>query len=416
LLQRRIVKTNSFWKAGHTPTLLASFFYFDLSFMVWVLLGPLAVMIGTDLHLDAAQKGLMVATPSLAGAFLRVVNGVFVDRFGPKRTGIVSQLVVIGGLFAAWRLGVHSFPQTLLLATVLGVAGASFAIALPMASAWYPKEHQGLALGIAGAGNSGTVLASLFAPTLAKTYGWTNVIGMAILPLLVAFTVFVLFAKDSPNRPAPKPASGYLKVLQQGDCWGLMALYSVTFGGFVGLSSSLPIYFHSEYGLSTVTAGFVTAACVFSGSMIRPFGGFLADRFGGVQTLTCVFAVAAAALGIVSLGLPSFWLAAAVFILGMFALGMGNGAVFQLAPQRFSGEMGLITGLVGMAGGIGGFYLASSLGLSKQVTGSYQAGLLIFAGLAFVALLGVSLVRKRWNAWSLRPAQRQDGKLAEVQA
>ncbi|MGZ3274134.1 MAG: nitrate/nitrite transporter [Caulobacteraceae bacterium] len=398
-------------KSGHTPTLFSTFLYFDISFMVWVLLGPLAVLIGTDLHLDAAQKGLMVATPSLAGAFLRVVNGVFVDRFGPKRTGIVSQLIVIAGLFVAWRLGVHSFAQTLMLATVLGVAGASFAIALPMASAWYPKEHQGLALGIAGAGNSGTVLASLFAPTLAKAYGWTNVIGMAILPLLVAFTVFVLLAKDSPNRPAPKTLSSYLKVLKQGDCWGLMALYSVTFGGFVGLSSSLPIYFHSEYGLSTVTAGFVTAACVFSGSMIRPFGGFLADRFGGVQTLTVVFAVAAVALALVSMNLPGVYLAAGVFILGMLALGMGNGAVFQLAPQRFGGEMGLITGLVGMAGGVGGFYLASSLGVSKQLTGSYQAGLLIFAGLAFVALMGVSAVRKRWNAWSMRRAQ-----LAEMQA
>jgi NNP family nitrate/nitrite transporter-like MFS transporter len=398
-------------KSGHTPTLFSTFFYFDISFMVWVLLGPLAVLIGTDLHLDAAQKGLMVATPSLAGAFLRVVNGLFVDRFGPKKTGIVSQLVVIGGLFAAWRLGVHSFGQILLLATVLGVAGAAFAIALPMASSWYPKEHQGLALGIAGAGNSGTVLASLFAPTLAKTYGWTNVLGMAIIPLLGAFAVFILFAKDSPNRPAPKTAKAYAKVLSQGDCWGLMALYSVTFGGFVGLSSSLPIYFHSEYGLSTVTAGFVTAACVFAGSMVRPFGGFLADRFGGVQTLRVVFTAAAAALGLVSMNLPGVYLAAAVFILGMLALGMGNGAVFQLAPQRFGGEMGLITGLVGMAGGLGGFYLASSLGVSKQVTGSYQAGLLIFAGLAFVALLGVSLVRKRWNAWSLSSA-----KLTEVQA
>ena len=125
-------------KSGHTPTLFSNFLYFDVSFMVWVLLGPLAVLIGTDLHLDAAQKGLIVATPSLAGAFLRVVNGVFVDRFGPKRTGIVCQLVVMGGLVLAWKLGVHSFGQTLVLATVLGVAGASFAIALPMASAWYP--------------------------------------------------------------------------------------------------------------------------------------------------------------------------------------------------------------------------------------------------------------------------------------
>ena len=190
-----------------------------------------------------------------------------------------------------------------------------------------------------------------------------------------------------------------------------MLFDGVTFGGFVGLSSSLPIYFHSEYGVSTVAAGYLTAACVFAGSMVRPIGGFLADRFGGVQTLTVVFAAAAAMLGLVSIGLPSVGLAAAVFIAGMLALGMGNGAVFQLAPQRFGGEMGLITGLVGMAGGLGGFYLASSLGVSKQFTGSYQAGLLIFAALAFVALLGVSLVRKRWTTWSARGA-----KLAEAQA
>jgi NNP family nitrate/nitrite transporter-like MFS transporter len=135
-----------------------------------------------------------------------------------------------------------------------------------------------------------------------------------------------------------------------------------------------------------------------------------------VQTLTVVFAVAAAALGLVSMNLPGVGLAAAAFALGMLALGMGNGAVFQLAPQRFGGEMGLITGLVGMAGGIGGFYLACSLGVSKQLTGSYRAGLLVFAGLAFVALLGVSLARRRWNAWSLRAAQIGDGKLADVQA
>jgi NNP family nitrate/nitrite transporter-like MFS transporter len=392
-------------KSGHTPTLFSAFLYFDFSFMVWVLLGPLAVLIGTDLHLNAAQKGLMVATPSLAGAVLRVVNGLFVDRFGPKKTGMISQLVVMAGLFIAWRTGIHSFEQILLLAVVLGVAGAAFAIALPMASSWYPPEQQGLVLGIAGAGNSGTVLASLFAPALAVRFGWTNVLGMALIPLAVAFTVFVLFAKDSPRRPAPKSAGAYLKVLSRPDAWGLMGLYAVTFGGFVGLSSSLPIYFHSEYGLSAVTAGLFTAACVFAGSMVRPMGGALADRFGGVQTLTVVLAVAALALGVVSIGLPSLYLALGVFIVGMLALGMGNGAVFQLAPQRFSGEMGLVTGLVGMTGGFGGFYLASSLGLSKQLTGSYQAGLLIFAGLALIALIGISAARRRWTATTLAEAQ-----------
>ncbi len=387
-------------KSGHTPTLFSAFLYFDFSFMVWVLLGPLAVLIGTDLQLNAAQKGLMVAVPSLAGAVLRVVNGVLVDRIGPKRTGIIGQLIVLAGLFTAWRLGVHSFTQVLMLGAVLGVAGAAFAVALPLASRWYPPEHQGLALGIAGAGNSGTVLAALFAPSLAARFGWTNVLGLAMIPLAVAFAVFVLLAKDAPGRAPIKSVGDYLKVLGQGDAWGLMGLYAVTFGGFVGLSSSLPLYFHTEYGLSPVTAGFFTAACVFAGSMVRPVGGALADRYGGVRALRIVFTVAAIALTVVSLGMPSVGLALGAIIVGMLALGMGNGAVFQLAPQRFRREMGLMTGLIGMTGGLGGFYLASSLGVSKQATGSYQAGLLIFAGLAFVALLGLGAVRKRWTTWS----------------
>src|SRR5580658_8011734 len=132
----------AFFRAGHMPTLLASFFYFDMSFMVWVMLGPLGVQISNDLHLDAAQKGLMVAVPLLVGALLRVVNGVMVDRIGPKATGLVGQVVVIAGLLSAWYFTVTSFAQVLTLGVILGVAGASFAVALPLASRWYPPQYQ----------------------------------------------------------------------------------------------------------------------------------------------------------------------------------------------------------------------------------------------------------------------------------
>src|SRR6185312_238433 len=165
----------AFLKSGHLPTLISCFLYFDLSFAVWVLLGPVAVLIAADLGLDAGQKGLMVAVPVLAGAGLRFLNGILVGQWKPRRTGIVMQLVVITGLVTAWLTGIHSFSQILLLGMVLGVAGASFAIALPMVSYWYPPEHQGTALGLAGAGNSGTVFASLFAPMLAVALGWRNV-------------------------------------------------------------------------------------------------------------------------------------------------------------------------------------------------------------------------------------------------
>ena len=385
-----------FMKAGHTPTLFAAFLYFDLSFMVWVLLGPLAVMIAGDLHLNAAQKGLMVAVPTLAGAALRVVMGVLVDHLRPRRAGIIAQVIVLLGLGGAWLVGVHGFAQVLLLGIVLGMAGASFAVALPLASRWYPPEHQGKALGIAGAGNSGTVLASLFAPSLAVVVGWRNVIGLAALPLAAAFLVYLLLAKDSPRQPRAKTFGEYLKVLSAPEAWMFMGLYAVTFGGFVGLASSLPIYFNSEYGLSPVAAGLFTAACVFAGSMVRPIGGALADRFGGIATLTAMLAVAAAALAVVSTAPGSAVLALGVLVVGMLALGAGNGAVFQLVPQRFGDEIGVMTGLVGMAGGVGGFYLASSLGLSKQMTGDYQAGLLTFAALAVLALAGLVGMKRRW--------------------
>ncbi len=390
--------TRSFLRSGHTPTLFASFLYFDLSFMVWVLLGPLGVAIAADFGLDPAQKGFMVAVPVLSGALLRLVVGVLVDRIGPKKTGIIGQVMVLTGLLIAWVLGVHNYSQVLVLGLLLGVAGASFAVALPLASRWYPPEHQGLALGIAGAGNSGTALAALFAPGLAKMFGWGNVIGLAAIPLAVALVVYIFMAKDAPEQPAPKKLTEYLDVLKVPDAWWLMLLYAVTFGGFVGLSSSLTIYFNAEYGLDPVIAGFFTAACVFAGSFIRPVGGALADRIGGVRTLGTVYVLAAIGLAAASFHMPSAWIALAVMIFAMSALGAGNGAVFQLAPQRFRKEIGVVTGLIGMTGGLGGFYLASSLGLARKLTGSYQAGFLAFAVLALLALVALLGLKTHWRA------------------
>jgi len=332
---------------------------------------------------------------------LRVPLGVLVDRYKPKRVGIGAQIVVITGLIAAWTIGIHTFGATLLLGCVLGLAGASFAVALPLASAWYPPEHQGTALGLAGAGNSGTVLAALFAPGLAIAFGWQNVIGLAAIPLFVTLCVFTFIAKDSPKTPAPKTLADYGAILRVPDAWWFMFFYSVTFGGFVGLASSLTIYFNDQYGLTPVTAGYCTAAVVFVGSLVRPLGGAVADRVGGVRALTVLYAVASAAFATIATGLSTIFLAMPVFILGMLCLGMGNGAVFQLVPQRFRNEIGVMTGLVGMTGGVGGFYLASSLGYSKQYTGGYGLGFLIFALLAATALVGITVVRGRWRTtWS----------------
>ncbi|RML61429.1 Nitrate/nitrite transporter [Pseudomonas syringae pv. pisi] len=391
----------SFWKAGHKPTLFAAFLYFDLSFMVWYLLGPLAVQIATDLHLTTQQRGLMVATPILAGAVLRFFMGLLADQLSPKTAGIIGQVIVIGALLVAWQLGIHTYGQVLVLGLFLGMAGASFAVALPLASQWYPAQHQGKAMGIAGAGNSGTVLAALIAPVLAASFGWGNVFGLALIPLVLTLIAFTLMARNAPQRSKPKSVADYLKALGDRDSWWFMFFYSVTFGGFIGLASALPGYFNDQYGLSPITAGYYTAACVFGGSLMRPLGGALADRFGGIRTLTVMYAVAAIGIAAVGFNLPSSWAALALFVAAMLGLGAGNGAVFQLVPQRFRKEIGVMTGLIGMAGGIGGFLLAAGLGTIKQNTGDYQLGLWLFAGLAVLAWFGLLNVKRRWRTtWS----------------
>lgn len=388
---------SSFWRAGHKPTLFAAFLYFDLAFMVWVLLGPLAVQIARDLHLTPAEKGLMVATPLLAGAILRFIMGMLVDHIKPKRAGLVGQVIVIVALAVAWLAGVHSFSQVMLLAVFLGVAGASFAVALPLASRWYPPQYQGAAMGIAGAGNSGTVLAALFAPSLAKMFGWNAVFGLALIPLVVVLVAYSFMAKDAPDCPPPKKISEYLAVLKDRDAWWFMFFYSVTFGGFSGLASSLTVYFNDQYGLEPVTAGLFTAACVFAGSVMRPIGGTVADRVGGVRALLVLYTFAAIFLFGVSANPPQAWMALGALVAGMLCLGMGNGAVFQIVPQRFRKEIGVITGLVGMAGGIGGFCLATGLGYAKQLTGAYSLGFAVFASLGLVALVGLHMVKTRWR-------------------
>ena len=388
----------SFWKSGHTPTLFAAFLYFDLSFMVWYVLGPLSVQIAADLGLTTQQRAFMVATPILSGAILRLFLGIVADHTSPKSAGLFGQVVVIIALAIAWLHGIRSYEQALLLGLFLGMAGASFAVALPLASQWYPPQHQGTAMGIAGAGNSGTVLAALLAPMLAMMVGWNNVFGLALIPLTLTLIIFATTAKNSPNRPPVKSMADYTRALGDRDSRWFMFFYSVTFGGFLGLASTLPGYFHDQYAFDPVKAGYYTAACVFAGSLLRPLGGALADRIGGIRTLLAMYTLAAICLGAVGFNLPSSSAALALFVVAMLSLGAGNGAVFQLVPQRFSREIGVMTGLVGMAGGIGGFLLAAGLGAIKQATGDYQLGLWLFAGLAVLAWFGLQGVKHRWRS------------------
>ncbi|HEY1083622.1 MAG TPA: MFS transporter [Prosthecobacter sp.] len=390
------MKLSDLKSSGHWPTLLTAFLYFDVSFMVWTILGALGAQIGATLELTPQQKGLMVAVPYLSGAFIRILLGLLVDRIGAKNTGLIAQLVVIAGMTVAWITGLHEFSHTLVLGLVLGVAGASFAVALPQAGRWYPPNMQGLVMGLAGAGNVGVVIDSLLAPRLAAVFGWQAVFGFALIPLLLVLAAYLVFSKEADVKIKKKTPKDYLNLLKEKDAHWFCFFYTISFGGFSGLAASLIIYFTSEFGLSAVEAGTWAAGCTLIGALGRPVGGAIADRLGGIRALHVLFISAAASLVLAAFA-GSLLLSAIGFFLASGAFGMANGSVFQLLPQRFAKDIGVMTGLVGCGGGLGGFMLASSLGFSKGWTGSYTAGVLGFAFLCVLALIGLGLVKTRWR-------------------
>src|SRR5258708_25554820 len=281
---------------------------------------------------------------------------------------------------------------------VLGFAGASFAVALPQAGRWYPPDMQGLAMGLAGAGNIGVVLDSLLAPRLAEAFGWRNVFGFALLPaFLVLVFFYVAAAREPPGELKQRKISDYLTLLKEPDALWFCFYYMISFGGFVGLASSYVLYFKSEFSLSPVDRGDFAALCTFVGASFRPVGGATADQIGGIRSLYRFYLVAGVALIAAAL-IHDLALNLTLFVVASGSLGMANGAVFQLLPYRFRRDVAILTGLVGAAGGIGGFYLASSLGVSEGITGSYQSVLLIFASLCLLAIAGLNLVKTRWRS------------------
>jgi NNP family nitrate/nitrite transporter-like MFS transporter len=265
---------------------------------------------------------------------------------------------------------------------------------------------QGLVMGLAGAGNIGVVIDSLLAPRLAAVFGWQAVFGFALIPAVIVFAIYCIVSKEPPNAAAPKKPGDYLRMFRDKDVHWFCFFYTVTFGGFVGLAYSLGLYFKDRFHLTPAQAGDLVALCTAIGALGRPVGGAISDRIGGIRSLHVYYTVASCALiagGLVN----NLWINVAAFFIACGAFGMGNGSVFQLLPQRFGKELGVMTGLVGCGGGLGGFLLANMMGQSKQHFGTYLIGLLIFSCLCFVALVGLTLVKTRWRTtWGALAAAR----------
>jgi len=384
-------------RSGHWPSLAGAWLHFEVSFMTWLLIGSLGVPISEEFGLSATQKGLLVACPLLSGALLRICVGLSSDRLGAKLTGLYLLAGEMGALVWGW-LGGGNFFQLLGIGLVLGVAGASFAVALPIASRAYPPAYQGLAMGIAASANSGTVLAMFLAPRLANSVGWHGVFGVTLVPVLVTAILFAFMVRGDEQVGRLIPRGHWWQDLREGlaqpSMHWLCLLYAVTFGGFVGVCSFLPIFLHDQYGFDRVTAGSITALGGLLGSFIRPLGGYAADRLGGIRVLPFVFAAIAATVAGVG-WLPEAAWGVVLLMAGLAAMGFGNGVVFQVVSDRFSKQMGLASGVIGAAGGIGGFLLPLCLGGLKDLTGTYATGLWCFVVAAGCALMTVVAAQRR---------------------
>ncbi len=366
---------------------------FMLSFAAWGLIGGLASVFSEIYSLTASRTALLVAVPVLLGSLARLPMGMLTDRHGGRATFTV--LLVLSAM-AAWLVPLTTSYATLLAAAFfLGLAGSSFSIGVAFVSRWAAPGTHGTALGIYGLGTLGQSLAVFGGPILAAGFGWPAVFRGMSLVLLAWAGVFLLLARNPAGVTRPAGIGAMLRVLRSSPiAWLLGAFYFLTLGGFVAFSIYLPTLLRAQFGLTPADAGFRAAGFVVLATLMRPVGGWLADRIGGSEVLSWVFSGIAVCAWLLA------WPAMVPFTVGALAcamlMGLGNGAVFKLVPEHFPREIGTVTGLVGALGGLGGFFPPLLLGMFRDSFGALWPG--------FVLLSATALLLRMANRRVFRPA------------
>lgn len=349
---------------------------FAVCFAAWGLISAFAPKFREQFALSATQTAFLVAVPVLLGALARIPVGLLADRFGGRW---VFSILMVGVALPAWLVpGAASYRALLWVAFFLGLAGSSFPVGVGYVSRWTPPARQGSALGVYGLGNMGQSAAVFLGPLIAAAWGWQPVFKATAIALVVWGIAFGLLARDAPAKAPPKGLDAMLKLLaRERLAWVLSLFYFLTFGGFVAFSIYLPSLLKDQFRLTPADAGFRAAGFVVLATLMRPVGGWLADRIGGARVLTGVFA------GIVPFALLLAWSQMVPFTVGALGcsllLGLGNGAVFKLVPQYFPSDTATVTGLVGAMGGLGGFFPPLLLGFFRDRLGSLWPGFLLLA-------------------------------------
>ena len=360
---------------------------FTVTFYGWALLGPLGPDLQDDLGLSDVQLSIAVAVPVLLGSLMRIPMGVLAERFGGRRVFTwllaytIAPLVVLG-------LVHDSFAAIIVLGFLLGFAGASFAIGVPFVNRWYPPERQGAALGIYGAGMGGTVLAGLTAPRIADAVSVSAAFFFAAALVAVALVVWVALARDAPVPNRPASMRDPIAVLGTGmRAWALVLFYFLAFGGFVALYLYLPKLLTSVHELTKTDAGARAAGFAALAVVGRPLGGVISDRIGAERVLlVCFVSVLVLALGL-AVSYESMVPLTICCLTMALALGLGMGAVFKLVPIWYPENVGAVTGVVGAAGGLGGFFPPLVMGVVKSATGGYALGFVLMACVAVACLV-----------------------------
>ncbi|OQW91911.1 MAG: hypothetical protein BWK78_03235 [Thiotrichaceae bacterium IS1] len=389
---------------GHLGSLLSTLLYSAVSFLVWILLGPLSIDLAKEFSLTTSQVGLLVALPILTGLLLLFPVGLLVDHFGPKRIGLILQMLVSLALLGLIQSSITTVTELYAWGILLGLAGTSLVVAIPLISHWYPSRFQGRTLGVAALGGIGTLLTAFLVPTLVDLYGWQLVCQLAAMTMAFTMLIFQLLAKEvSFSVAAQSSLSRHFQIFRDSHTLWYCFLYAVTFGCSISLSVSIIMYCYEYFQISPSTSSILAALGILGGLLCRPLGGWLADQMGGIATLKMTFSLVSIAL-LSLVWQPNMVFAILTLLITMFVLGLGNGAIFQLISLRFFRQMGVITGLAGMAGGFSGLLLTTSFGWLREVTGYYQTGFLFYASLTLLALITLpGLMQLRFT----RPSQKE---------
>jgi NNP family nitrate/nitrite transporter-like MFS transporter len=362
---------------------------FTVCFFAWSMFGPLGPTLQTHLTLSDFQLAFVVAVPVVLGSVMRIPMGILTDRHGGRIvfTALMAYSVIPLVLLALFH---DSFAAVVILGFLLGVTGASFAVGVPFVNSWYAKPRQGLALGIYGMGMGGTVLAALTAPKLAKQGSLAAPFWLAAGLMAVMTVVFWLCARDAPRAERNQRRSSFAAALTvfrtSPRAWALTLFYFLAFGGFVAMYLYLPKLLTGVHHLSKTDAGYRAAGFALLAVLARPVGGWLADRIGAERVLLISFAAVIAFATLLAFTYKQIVPLTIGCLASAVALGLGTGAVFKLVPQWFPDDVGAVTGVVGAAGGLGGFFPPLVMALVKGITGSYLLGFVLLAAVAALCL------------------------------